>query len=261
MFIAERPKVTRIVTRNTAADKRLRLFSRARQFGVFAGALALLLLALAPLGWRAGIWHYRISFSLIALAGLLAIVGAIGAGVGLAFGRATLRWRNAILPSLAVLLGLGVLIAIWQIRQHGAAPIHDITTDLDNPPAFVTALPARRAEQAAADAYAGIELAYPDIQPTLLAVTPGRAFALALATAKAMPGWTITASDPQAGRIEASQASFWFGFVDDIVIRVGAAGAGSRIDMRSLSRQGRGDLGVNARRIRAYMAALKQAAG
>ena len=75
------------------------------------------------------------------------------------------------------------------------------------------------------------------------------------------PASVAGASDPQAGRIEASQASFWFGFVDDIVIRVGAAGAGSRVDMRSLSRQGRGDLGVNAKRIRAYMAALKQAAG
>ena len=62
-------------------------------------------------------------------------------------------------------------------------------------------------------------------------------------------------------RIEASQSSFWFGFVDDVVIRVQPAGAGSRVDMRSLSRQGVGDLGVNARRVRAYMAALKQAAG
>ena len=55
--------------------------------------------------------------------------------------------------------------------------------------------------------------------------------------------------------------SFWFGFVDDVVIRVEADGAGSRIDMRSLSRQGVGDLGVNARRVRAYLAALRRAAG
>ena len=95
----------------------------------------------------------------------------------------------------------------------------------------------------------------------MLAAAPAQAFALALATARAKPGWTITASDPQAGRIEASQASFWFGFVDDVVIRVEADGAGSRIDMRSLSRQGVGDLGVNARRVRAYLAALRRAAG
>jgi uncharacterized protein (DUF1499 family) len=76
-----------------------------------------------------------------------------------------------------------------------------------------------------------------------------------------MPRWNITATDPAAGRIEASEASFWFGFVDDIAIRVAAEGAGSRIDIRSLSRQGKGDLGVNAARVRAYIAALRRAAG
>ena len=240
---------------------------RLRRWGVLGAALALLLLGLAPLGWRLGLWPLAISFVLIGLAGLLAIVGAILAGIGLAFGRATLRWQGAALPVLAVLVGLGFLVAAWQVMRQGAAPIHDISTDLDNPPAFVAALPARRAEHAATDAYAGAVLArqqqsaYPDIAPILLDRAPAQAFALALATAKAMPGWTITASDPEAGRIEASQASFWFGFVDDVVIRVEADGAGSRVDMRSLSRQGVGDLGVNARRVRAYMAALRLAAG
>ena len=96
--------------------------------------------------------------------------------------------------------------------------------------------------------------------PVILAIPPAQAFDLALATARAMPGWTIDASDPQTGRIEASQASFWFGFVDDVVIRVAGDGPGSRVDLRSLSRQGVGDLGVNARRVRAYLAALAQAA-
>jgi uncharacterized protein (DUF1499 family) len=255
------------VTRNAGPDKKLQRFIRLRCWGVLGAALALLLLGLAPLGWRLGLWPYAISFVLIGLAGLLAIVGAVLAGIGLSFGRATLRWRGAALPVLAVLLGLGGLVAIGQIARHGAVPIHDISTDLDDPPAFVAALPARHAEHAASEAYAGATLArqqqgaYPDIAPTLLAAAPAQVFALALATAKAMPGWTITASDPQAGRIEASQASFWFGFVDDVVIRVRPAGAGSRVDMRSLSRQGVGDLGVNAWRVRAYMAALKQAAG
>ena len=255
------------MTRNAGPDKRLQRSIRLRRWGVLGAALALLLLGLAPLGWRLGLWHYAISFALIGLAALLAVVGAVLAGIGLAFGRATLRWRDAPVPVLAVLLGLGFLVAAWQIVHQGAAPIHDISTDLDNPPAFIAALPARQAEHAASAAYAGAALArrqqsaYPDIGPILLAAAPAQAFVLALATAKAMPGWTVTASDPQAGRIEASQASFWFGFVDDIVIRVEAEGAGSRIDMRSLSRQGVGDLGVNARRVRTYMAAMRQAAG
>jgi len=75
-----------------------------------------------------------------------------------------------------------------------------------------------------------------------------------------MPGWSVIASDSHSGTIEATQASFWYGFVDDIVIRVRVDGNGSRIDIRSHSRHGRGDLGVNAARIRKYLAALKAAA-
>ena len=88
-----------------------------------------------------------------------------------------------------------------------------------------------------------------------------KAFAKALEVARSMPGWIIVASDPDAGRIEASQQSRWFRFTDDIVIRVASDEAGSRIDMRSTSRQGRSDFGVNAARIRAYMSALHQRIG
>ena len=76
-----------------------------------------------------------------------------------------------------------------------------------------------------------------------------------------MPGSTIVASDVDAGRIEASQQSRWFRFTDDIVIRVVGDEPGSRIDMRSTSRQGLSDYGVNAARIRAYMSALRERIG
>ena len=76
-----------------------------------------------------------------------------------------------------------------------------------------------------------------------------------------MPGWSIVAADPATGRIEASQTSRWFGFTDDIVIRISGHGSGSGVDMRSLSRQGRSDFGVNAARIRAYMSALRKRRG
>ena len=73
-------------------------------------------------------------------------------------------------------------------------------------------------------------------------------------------GWTIVAVDESAARIEASERSRWFGFTDDIVIRVAATDSGSRIDLRSSARQGRSDFGVNAARIRTYLAALRAAA-
>ena len=70
-------------------------------------------------------------------------------------------------------------------------------------------------------------------------------------------GWELVASDPEGGRIEATDTTFWFGFKDDIVVRVVAQPNGSRIDVRSVSRAGVGDLGANAARIRRYLAAVK----
>jgi uncharacterized protein (DUF1499 family) len=86
-------------------------------------------------------------------------------------------------------------------------------------------------------------------------VTPDRAFARAEAAARRM-GWQIAAAAPDQGRLEASDTTRWFAFTDDIVVRVAAAPTGSRIDVRSASRVGRSDLGVNAKRIRAFLAAV-----
>ena len=110
-------------------------------------------------------------------------------------------------------------------------------------------------------AYPGAETAakqhgaYPDIRTVELALPPDAAFARALDTAKSF-GWVIDATDAPSGRIEATATTPWFGFHDDIVIRVTPAANGSRVDIRSLSRVGRGDMGVNAKRIRAFLAKL-----
>ena len=70
-------------------------------------------------------------------------------------------------------------------------------------------------------------------------------------------GWEITARDESAGTIEAIATTRWFGFKDDVVIRVGASGTGSRVDMRSKSRLGRSDAGANAQRIQEFLQALQ----
>ena len=98
--------------------------------------------------------------------------------------------------------------------------------------------------------------AYPDLQPLMLNVPPRQAFDRALATVREM-GWDLVAADAAAGRIEATDTTFWMGFKDDVVIRVRATDGGSQIDVRSLSRVGGGDVGTNAKRIRAYLKALK----
>ncbi len=84
-----------------------------------------------------------------------------------------------------------------------------------------------------------------------------QAFDLALATAHTM-GWEIVASDPVHDRIEATATTFWFGFKDDVSVRITSSGSGSRVDVRSLSRIGQSDVGANAKRIRAYLAKIKQ---
>jgi uncharacterized protein (DUF1499 family) len=88
-----------------------------------------------------------------------------------------------------------------------------------------------------------------------LSVSPLDALAQADRAARAL-GWTVVASDPGRGRLEATATTFWFRFTDDIVIRVRPQDAGSRLDIRSKSRVGRGDLGANARRIRAFAGEL-----
>ena len=97
--------------------------------------------------------------------------------------------------------------------------------------------------------------AYPDLAPLDLSMPPGDAFTKAIAVARAM-GWEIVAQKPAEGRIEATATTAWFGFKDDIVIRVAETAGGSRIDVRSKSRVGRSDVGANAARIRAYLAVL-----
>jgi len=229
-------------------------------------ALALLLIAGGPLGWRVGLWHYAVSFALIRWAAYGALLGlglALAALVGWRRLGARQRWALIVaLPCCAILF-----LMPSQYRLAAYLSIHDISTDTDDPPPFAAVLPARAAARAASADYAGPALAatqraaYPDIQPRYLDLPPDDAFARALATARAMPRWTIVASDPAAGRIEASARTFWMGFVDDVAIRVAPAPQGSRIDMRSLSRVGRGDFGANAARIRAYFARLGADAG
>jgi uncharacterized protein (DUF1499 family) len=232
--------------------------------------LALLLLALAPVGWRAGWWHFRFAFTwLMTASGAAALAAVIVALAVLLLGWSQLSAGRLIMAVIGLALGAVLVYVPWHYdRVRKTVPrIHDITTDVENPPEFIAVLPARRAEDAATAVYAGPELArlqraaYPDVAPLELPLPPAKAFDLAQAVAKSMPGWQIVAADPGSGRIEASQTSRWFRFTDDVVVRVIGHGSGSRVDMRSLSRQGRSDFGVNAARIRLYVATLRKRVG
>jgi uncharacterized protein (DUF1499 family) len=219
-------------------------------------------LALAGLGYRWGWWGVATSFSVLRMASFAAAAVALLAlvAVGLtAIGRA---W-----PAFAIAVAALVIAAfvVWlplslQKVARSVPPIHDITTDTENPPAFV-AIAERRRDAPNPAAYGGPEVAaqqkrgYPDLGPATVAAPPGRALAAAEAVARDL-GWEIVAVVPAEGRLEATATTAWFGFKDDVVVRVVPAGAGSRVDVRSKSRVGRSDLGVNAKRIRSFLTAL-----
>ena len=244
-----------------------RLLRRLPLLALILAIVAVLLLAMGPLGWRAGWWHFRVAFFYLmpwsGYCGLAAVALAI---VALVFGRRVNAGRQIAIGVIAFIIGGAIAYVPWHYGQMRGTtpPIHDITTDWENPPEFHAILPLREAEKANPVAYEGAKVsdqqkkAYPDIAPLTLQPAPGDAFTRALKTAEQM-GWTIVATDPAGGRIEASQRSRWFGFTDDVVIRIAAAGSGSRVDIRSVSRVGRNDFGVNAARVRAYLAALQDA--
>src|ERR1700730_815146 len=232
--------------------------------------VALGLLVVAPLGPRLGWWQYAFGlYRLMPAWGRTAAAAVALSILTLAREWSQLRWRGLAMLSVALVLGAALVYVPAQFfhTRRTLPPIHDITTDTANPPAFSAVLAARAAEHAGSVDHRDPQLvqlqkaAYPDLAPLLTALPVTRAFDEALLVAKSMPGWTIVAADPNTRSSEASQQSRWFRFTDDIVIRVTGDETGCRIDVRSTSPQGRSDYGVNAARLRAYLSALRKRIG
>ena len=229
-------------------------------FAVLLSVIAALLLLAAGPGTRFALWEFGTGFQLLRWAVYAGLAAAALAAAMLVLPRTRLAGRAELLLALA--LGLGTAFVPWSALRQARAlpPIHDITTDTERPPEFVAILPLRAAAPNPA-AYGGPEVAraqigaYPGLRPHRMDAAPADAFKRALQAARDM-GWEIVAADAAADRIEATDTTFWFGFKDDVVIRVEADGAGSRVDVRSVSRAGAGDAGANATRIRAYLLAL-----
>ena len=219
-----------------------------------------LLVALSGYGARWGFWDLRAGFALLRWGTYAALTVAAIAVIALVVPRLGGRARFPFVVALAVGGVAGAVPLGWMLQWRDLPPINDITTDTANPPAFVALLP-QRANAPVPASYAGAATAgqqrnaYPDIAPIVVPTAPAAAYAKALAAARAA-GWVIVAADAAAGRIEATATTPWFGFRDDVVIRVVAEGSGSRVDIRSLSRVGKSDLGANARRVREFTAVM-----
>lgn len=231
-------------------------------FSLVLALLCVLAAVLSGFGHRWGWWHFRVSFSILRWAayGALAAAG-LGAIIAL-FG----WWRRSL--SIVAVAVLAVIVSVitaavpWSYLQlaRTVPPIHDITTDTVEPPEFVAILPLR-ANAPNSSIYGGAEIAkqqqraYPDLMPTRFNLPPAELLTQATQVARSM-GWQVVAAVPLEGRLEATDTTFWFGFKDDIVVRITPSQGGSRVDVRSVSRVGRSDVGANARRIRVFLEKL-----
>ncbi len=217
----------------------------------------------AGLGTRYGVWNFRVGLSVLKYAAYGGAAAAVMSLIGFLVTVRMAAKRSFILPLLGLVIGVLLIVVPWYWMRLAKSlpPIHDITTDSENPPKLVAVLPLRNSASNPPD-YGGPVIAeqqhraYPDIGPLILVVPPGEAFEKALSVARKM-GWEIVAADKAAGRIEAVATTFWFGFRDDVIIRVEGSGTGSRIDIRSVSRVGVSDIGTNSERIRKFLALMR----
>ena len=250
-------------------DKRLSLIAT---LGFLIGIVSVGALFAAAFGYREGMWDYPFALLTImkyttyaALGGV--VISLIGLGAVLP-GGSRRGWLIALLGLIASGGASGYVLQQYYIVK--TVPfIHDISTDTDNPPEFVAVLPIRESYGAARgepmnpiDYTPAVALqqraGYPDLGPLEVPADAADVLEKAEALAEAME-WEIVAVDAAAGRLEATATSRWFRFKDDIVVRLTTTGAGTRIDVRSVSRVGRSDVGQNAARIKEFLTALETA--
>ena len=220
----------------------------------------LLVLVAGPLGYRfelAALGPSLLSLlvalvgaALVSLGGLFLLVGAIRARLP--------ANRSMLLVAMGLCLIPVLVVAPWVVAGRSAPPIHDITTDTRDPPAFTVLLEERKKSPNGADygsaAWPARKLAraqqeaYPHVQPIISRLAVPDAVARAEAVLKDM-GLDVAGVYPETGMLEATHTSLWFGFKDDLVVRVRPKARGSRVDLRSMSRVGQNDFGMNAKRI------------
>lgn len=247
-------------------------------FAVVAAIALPIWFVTGALGTRFGLLDWTVGFGLMTFQlGPQLMVGALAIAL-LALGAALIvKPRKGIITAILALIipatGLGYGMFVRE-QARDIPPIHDISTDVVDPPSFGPAVVEARAKITRANdldfatttpPFSGQDprevqaQAYPDIRPIRVEIDADDAWMSARDTAEAM-GWTITREDQAAGILEATVSSFWYGFVDDVAVRVRTplTQEGAIVDVRSVSRVGMSDLGANAARIRAFQAAFSK---
>jgi len=221
---------------------------------LIAGGIAVLGVAGSFFGLLAPLTGFELFAAGALLGGLLSAIVAL-IGIFLTRGGVDPGGRRKAMTGLAIGFGL-MIVVLGAASTAGDAPrINDITTDLDRPPQFQSAIVVPDyvgRDMRYPEAFKPIVRAsYPDLAPLRVSTSPQATFRQAIRIAESL-GWKIVARSESQGAFDAQATSSIFHFVDDIAVRITADGSGSRIDMRSKSRDGQSDLGANAARIRAY---------
>lgn len=174
--------------------------------------------------------------------------------------RKSVSWGSTFVFAVLALIAVAMPVSMMG-KASTVPPIHDITTDVTNPPAFVAIAPLR--ENAPNPiAYEGGEVtrqqidAYPEIRTQLLAQSIDEVFAASEQTIDVL-GWERVSDGALPYTLEATDTTQWFGFKDDVVIRLKAKDDNTLVDIRSKSRVGKSDLGKNAERIDTFLTALR----
>lgn len=255
--------------------------SKLKSVLIVLALIALVLVIIWPgvsgLGARFGLWDFRQGFKMTGEYWPILRYISMGLGGLVLLASALVQPRKVMgfiigAAALAVPFLVKMQADSYTTKARSAPAIHDITTDTQDPPMFTDALIAERDKQGAANPvnYVGKTTlqrrgdptseilvsevqagAYPDITSITLNKAPAEAYQDAMAAVKSL-GWDVFTDDASSGIIEATDTTFWYGFKDDIVVRVRPSEGGSIIDARSVSRIGFGDMGANAKRIRAF---------
>jgi uncharacterized protein (DUF1499 family) len=237
---------------NTAAAERA-WWSQAVMIGA---VVALVLLPMGALGSRLGIWSFGTGFLFLGGGAVLALIGLLGGIVGAIVSMRTGRQADRVPLAIGVAVCVGILVFLGMQfnTARSVPPIHNISTDVEEPPAFDVVKTLRGAGSNPLDYDAATlaplqQAAYPGVVPLMLTAEPGAVFDATLDVLSSL-SLEIVSSDRETLSVEAVATTFWFGFKDDVVVRIRATPeGGSRVDVRSVSRVGQSDLGANAARI------------
>lgn len=224
-------------------------------------AVALLLAVVYVIaGSRNGLVSYPTAFGVLRQIGQCgAAVAVLAIVVGIIGRRSRSGGTQFAAVAAALMVGMVGYMYVYQVGPPPEPFMNDITTDLENPPAFSAVIPLRPEnsnpiEHGGPEMAANQRQAHPEIEPVISTLAPAAAFDRALEVAESL-GWDIVAQDRNTGVIEAVDTTPFFRFKDDVVVRVQADGQGSRVDLRSHSRIGLTDLGKNAARIMEFVRA------